>query len=108
MSFKKGGFESKHREITKFFIDKLNQSLGRMYVFKEGTGDLGVRQREKQRGREREKIYLGRFTRIVRVFVHVYNDITSPFWARRLLFDLFIKKRTEDPQAGSIYVTFYL
>lgn len=79
-----------------------------MYVFKEGTGDLGVRQRENQRGREREKICLRRFTRIVWVFMHVYNDIMSPFGALRLLFDLFIKKRTEDPQAGSIYVTFYL
>lgn len=75
-----------------------------MYIFKGGTEDIGVR----QRGREREKMCLGSFARIVWVFVHVYNDTMSPYEAQRLLFDLFIKKRSEDSQAGSIYVTFHL
>lgn len=45
------------------------------------------------------------FARIVWVFVHIYKVIMSPFGAQRLLFDLFIKERTEDPQTDGMYIT---
>lgn len=48
------------------------------------------------------------FARIVWVFVHIYNVIMSPFGAQRLLFDLFIKKRTEDPKTDGMYIILHL
>lgn len=68
----------------------------------------GKAERKTERKGERENVPKNVCQNCLGVCAYIYNVIMSPFGAQRLLFDLFIKKRTEDPKTDGMYIILHL